>query len=285
MQQLTATRWVLALYTALFLAFLYGPFVVMAILSFQQGPEGGPQFPIIEWSTFWYKHVLGFAPPSRVAPLPIGEALTRSLTLAFATMVVSTVLGTLTAQAFRTHFKGSGFVFYLVVLGMMVPGVLLGLGMALVADQMDIARTWWGTAFVLHVVYTYPFAFLVMLAIFNRFDKGVEEAAWALGVPPGRTFRKVTFPMIFPGVLSAMLFALTLSYDEFPRTLFTGGSEVTMPIAIYGTFAVEIHPNLFAFGVLTTLFSFSLLAIYGILMSASVRRANARATGIQEDVA
>lgn len=284
MHQLTTARWVLALYTALFLAFLYGPFVVMTILSFQQGPEGGPQFPIIEWSTFWYKHVMGSAPPSRVAPLPIGEALTRSLTLAFATMVVSTVLGTLTAQAFRTHFKGSGFVFYLVVLGMMVPGVLLGLGMALVADQMGIARTWWGTAFVLHVVYTYPFAFLVMLAIFNRFDKGVEEAAWALGVPPGRTFRKITFPMIFPGVLSAMLFALTLSYDEFPRTLFTGGSEVTMPIAIYGTFAVEIHPNLFAFGVLTTLFSFSLLAVYGILMSMSVRRANARASGIQEDV-
>jgi putative spermidine/putrescine transport system permease protein len=283
--QLFALRWILALYTALFIAFLYGPFLVMAILSFQQGPEGGPQFPIIEWSTFWYKHVLGFAPPSRVAPLPVGEALTRSLTLAFATMVVSTVLGTLTAQAFRTRFRGSGVVFYLVALGMMVPGVLLGLGMALVADQLGIARTWWGTAFVLHVVYTYPFAFLVMLAIFNRFDKSVEEAAWALGVTPARTFRKVTFPMIFPGVLSAMLFALTLSYDEFPRTLFTGGSEVTMPIAIYGTFAVEIHPNLFAFGVLTTLFSFALLSVYGVLMGISIRRARASASGIQEDVA
>jgi len=285
MNQNAAIRSLLALYTALFLAFLYGPFVVMAIISFQQGPEGGPQFPIIEWSTFWYQHVLGFAPPSRVAPLPIGEALTRSLTLAFATMVVSTVLGTLTAQAFRTQFKGSGFVFYLVVLGMMVPGVLLGLGMALVASQFGIDRNWWSTAFVLHVVYTYPFAFLVMLAIFNRFDKSIEEAAWALGVPPGRTFRKVTFPMIFPDVLSAMLFAFTLSYDEFPRTLFTGGREVTMPIAIYGTFAVEIHPNLFAFGVLTTLFSFALLTVYGVLMSASVRRARLRATGVQEDVA
>ncbi|MBN9673859.1 ABC transporter permease [Roseibium aggregatum] len=285
MNQNTAIRTLLAFYTALFLAFLYGPFVVMAIISFQQGPEGGPQFPIIEWSTFWYQHVLGFAPPSRVAPLPIGEALTRSLTLAFATMVVSTVLGTLTAQAFRTQFKGSGFVFYLVVLGMMVPGVLLGLGMALVSSQFGIDRNWWSTAFVLHVVYTYPFAFLVMLAIFNRFDKSIEEAAWALGVPPGRTFRKITFPMIFPGVLSAMLFAFTLSYDEFPRTLFTGGREVTMPIAIYGTFAVEIHPNLFAFGVLTTLFSFALLTVYGVLMSASVRRARVRATGMQEDVA
>ncbi len=283
MHQLRSLRVILAIYTALFIAFLYGPFIVMGILSFQKGPDGGPQFPIIEWSTFWYKHVLGFAPPSRVAPLPIGEALTRSLTLAFATMVVSTVLGTLTAQAFRTKFRGSGFVFYLVVLGMMVPGVLLGLGMSLVANQFGIDRNWWSTAFVLHVVYTYPFAFLVMLAIFNRFDKSVEEAAWALGVPPGRTFRKVTFPMIFPGVLSAMLFALTLSYDEFPRTLFTGGSDVTMPIAIYGTFAVEIHPNLFAFGVLTTLFSFALLAVYGILMGLAVRRSR-RATGIQEDI-
>ena len=262
MHHLAPLRWLLGLYTLLFIAFLYGPFVVMGILSFQSGPEGGPQFPIREWSTFWYEHVVGLAPPSRIAPLPIGEALARSLSLAFATMVVSTVLGTLTAQAFRTKFRGSGAVFYLVVLGMMVPGVLLGLGMALVADQMGIDRTWWGTAFVLHVVYTYPFAFLVMLAIFNRFDRSVEEASWALGVPPGRTFRKVTFPMIFPGVLSAMLFALTLSYDEFPRTLFTGGSDVTMPIAIYGTFAVEIHPNLFAFGILTTLFSFALLTVY-----------------------
>jgi len=282
MHELKTFRFGLAIYTALFIAFLYGPFIVMGILSFQNGPDGGPQFPIIEWSTFWYQHVLGFAPPSRVAPLPIGEALTRSLSLAFATMVISTVLGTLTAQAFRTKFKGSGIVFYLVVLGMMVPGVLLGLGMALVADQIGVDRNWWSTAFVLHVVYTYPFAFLVMLAIFNRFDKSIEEAAWALGVPPAKTFRKVTFPIIFPGVLSAMLFALTLSYDEFPRTLFTGGSDVTMPIAIYGTFAVEIHPNLFAFGVLTTLFSFALLTVYGILMGLTVRRA--RASGIQEEI-
>ena len=275
---------ILAAYVILFIVFLYGPFLVMGILSFQQGPEGGPQFPIIEWSTFWYKHVLGMAPPTRVAPLPIGEALVRSLSLAFATMVVSTVLGTLTAQAFRKNFRGSGFIFYLIVLGMMVPGVLLGLGMSLVANQLGINRAWWSTAFVLHVVYTFPFAFLVMLAIFNRFDARVEEAAWALGVNPIKTFRKVTFPIIFPGVLSAMLFAFTLSYDEFPRTLFTGGSDVTMPLAIYGTFAVEIHPNLFAFGVLTTLFSFSLLTIYAVLVTASVRRSRAQVSGIQEDI-
>ena len=67
-----------------------------------------------------------------------------------------------------------------------------------------------------------------------------------------KTFRRVTFPLIFPGVLSAMLFAFTLSYDEFPRTLFAAGADLTLPLAIYGTFSVEIHPNIFAFGVLTT---------------------------------
>ncbi len=165
-------------------------------------------------------------PPSRIAPLPIDQALIRSLSLALMTMIVSTVLGVMSAQAFRRKFRGSGVVFYLIVLGMMVPGVLVGLGTALVANAFGIDRHWWSTAFVLHVVYTFPFAFLVMLAIFNRFDPSMEEASWSLGVTPVRTFRKVTFPLIFPGVLSAMLFAFTLSYDEFSRTLFASGREL-----------------------------------------------------------
>ncbi|EJC63991.1 ABC transporter permease [Rhizobium sp. 1AS11] len=271
----------LGVYTALFLVFLYAPMVVLAILSFQTGPEGGPQFPIIEWSTYWYKHLFGLTPPSRIAPLPINEALVRSLVLSVMTMIVSTVLGVTSAQAFRRRFPGSGVVFYLIVLGMMVPGVLVGLGMALVANALGIDRHWWGTAFVLHVVYTYPFAFLVMLAILNRFDQSVEEASWSLGVSPARTFRKVTFPLIFPGVLSAMLFAFTLSYDEFSRTLFASGRDLTLPLAIYGTFSVEVHPNVFAFGVLTTIFSFALLGVYAVLMMLSIRRA--KRVAIQEE--
>ena len=274
-------RFMLAVYTALFILFLYGPLVVLGVLSFQTGPDGGPQFPIVEWSSYWYRHLFGLTPPSRIAPLPIESALYRSIALAFMTMVTSTVLGVMAAQAFRRHFKGSGAVFYLIVLGMMVPGVLVGLGMSLVSNAVGVDLHWWGTAFVLHVVYTFPFAFLVMLAIYNRFDSTVEEAAWSLGVSPITTFRKVTFPLIFPGVLSAMLFAFTLLYDEFARTLFTTGPDLTLPLAIYGTFSVEIHPNVFAFGVLTTVSSFALLAVYAILMSLSVRRA--KRVAIQEE--
>ena len=272
----------LAAYTALFVVFLYGPFLVLGILSFQTGPEGGPQFPIVAWSTYWYRDIFGLNPPSRIAPLPIESALLRSLALAFMTMIVATVLGVMSAQAFRRRFRGSGTVFYLIVLGMMVPGVLVGLGTALMANALGIDRSWWSTAFVLHVVYAFPFAFLVMLAIFNRFDATVEEASWSLGVSPLRTFRRVTFPLIFPGVLSAMLFAFTLSYDEFSRTLFASGRDLTLPLAIYGTFSVEIHPNIFAFGVLTTLFSLALLAVYAVLMTLSVRGAKRAARRPQE---
>ncbi len=98
---------------------------------------------------------------------------------------------------------------------------------------------------------------------------------------PVKTFRKITFPLIFPGVLSAMLFAFTLSYDEFSRTLFASGRDLTLPLAIYGTFSVEVHPNVFAFGVLTTIFSFALLGIYAALMTLSIRRA--KRVAIQEE--
>lgn len=186
---------ILGVYVGAFLLFLYGPFVVLTIISFQQGPEGGPQFPIIEWSTYWYQHIFGLTPPSRIAPLPFGEALFRSLVLAFMTMVTSTVLGVMAAQAFRKPFKGASIVFYLIVLGMMVPGVLTGLGTSLLANNIiGIERHWYTTAYATHVAYTFPFAFLVMLAILNRFDASVEEASWSLGVSPWTTFRRVTFP-------------------------------------------------------------------------------------------
>ncbi|MBN9058009.1 MAG: ABC transporter permease, partial [Rhizobiales bacterium] len=76
--QSTFVKPALGVYTVLFLTFLYARMVVLAIISFQTGPEGGPQFPIVEWSTYWYRHLLGLVPPSRIAPLPVGSGLLRS---------------------------------------------------------------------------------------------------------------------------------------------------------------------------------------------------------------
>src|SRR4029077_17903172 len=98
-----------------------------------------------------YRHILGLAPPSRVSPVPIGISLVRSLTLAFMTMVASTVLGVRAARAFLRNFRARSLVFYLIVLGMIVPGVLVVLGSALVATTTGIERHWYTTAFATHV--------------------------------------------------------------------------------------------------------------------------------------
>ncbi len=91
-----------------FLLFLYGPFIVLGILSFQKGPDGGPQFPIEEWSTYWYRaHLRSDAAFAHLAAADRGISLVRSLTLAFMTMVASTVLGVMAAQAFRAQFSGA----------------------------------------------------------------------------------------------------------------------------------------------------------------------------------
>ncbi|MFM9105234.1 MAG: ABC transporter permease [Chloroflexota bacterium] len=279
----SVSKTALAIYTVIFMLFLYGPFIVLTILSFQGGPEGGPQFPLRDPGLYWYEQLFGLAPPSRVAPLGIGDSLWISIRLALLTMVISTILGTLTALAFRKRFKGSGLAFYIVLLGIMAPGILLGLGISLAANELDMTRHWWTTGLFAHVVYTFPFAFVVMLAIFNRFDTSVEEAAQNLGANPWTTFRRVTLPEIAPGIMSAALFGFTLSYDEFPRSVLAAGSDNTLPMALYATFSVEIHPNIFAFGVLTTLFSFGILLIYAVSITAFNRRRK-RATGIQEEI-
>ncbi len=277
----------LACFLACFLLVLYAPFVIMTILSFQP-LDGGPQFPMKGFDFVWYRQLFGALSEAELAstnaqPLPLSDSLPRSLLMAGLTMVIATALGVMTAHAFRQKFRLSGAMFYLVLMGMVVPGILVGLGMRLLLVRLDLQPSWI-TTLGMHVLYTYPFTFLVMLAYFNRFDSTVEEASMSLGVPPGKTFRLITFPLIFPGVLSAMLFAFTLSYDEFPRSnMLTTAETQTLPPAIYGTFGTQINPNLFAFGVLTTLFSFSILAIYVFAMIRISQR-RAKALAIQEDV-
>ena len=97
---------------------------------------------------------------------------------------------------------------------------------------------------------------------------GFDELAWALGVPPGRTFRKVTFPMIFPGVLSGALLAFTLSLDDFVITFFTNGpGSTTLPIYVYGLLRRIITPQVNALSTVWILTVFSVVLILQWLQS------------------
>ena len=108
-------------------------------------------------------------------------------------------------------------------------GTLLKLGRRLAVMEVSLYSSAEPETLVAHVTYTLPFAFLVVFTRLHRFDRSLEEAAIDLGADPLTTFRRVTLPLILPGLVAAAIFCFTLSFDEFIRTLFVIGNENTLP--------------------------------------------------------
>ena len=259
--------------TCFFLAYQWFPILTMAVLSFT-GPEGGTTFPMRGISLHWYRELLrvqmvdDFKPP-----------MFRSLGLALACSVTTAVLALAAAQAMRARFRGSGLFFYLILLGIMAPGLLVGFGMAVVARIVGIPLAWYTTTFAVHLVWTLPFGFLTMLAVFNRFDRRLEEAALTLRASRWTAFWRITFPLVLPGVIGAGLFGFTLSYDEFARSLFATGSEQTLPLVIFAQFDRQLQPTLYAIGTATTVVSLATVALFSLLFRVVRRRVPMGAPG------
>jgi putative spermidine/putrescine transport system permease protein len=273
------TRWsplkvALALYAFIFLLLLYGPTIVMTILSFQ-GPNAGPTFPIHQPSVAWYARL--FNPDVVIQSTGeymgrLGPPAWRSLALALMTAAISTTFATMAAQAFRTRFSGSSLVFNIYLLGIVIPGIALGLGHALFWQYLGVDKNWYSTALLVHVIWTFPFCFLILLAVFNRFDRSIEQAAMCLGAPPWRTFWRITLPLIKPGVMASVLFAFTLSFDEFPRTFLVNGAENTLPLEVLGATTVRVTPRLYAMGTVITAISLVVVVVMVYFLTTEIRR-------------
>jgi putative spermidine/putrescine transport system permease protein len=264
------------MYLGFILVVMYFPFVIMAILSFQ-GPRGGHTFPLRGVSMIWYWKL--FNPGKLTEYSDVGEflgnylgALGRSLILAVIVMIISTILALMAGQAFRKGFRGSGKVFYLWLLGFIVPGITVSLGLSLWFRQMNIPLSWLGTGLAVHVVWTLPFCLIVFLMFFNRFDTDLEDAALTLGASRWKTFRHVTLPLMQPAILTSLLFGFTLSLDEFQRSLLITGINQTLPLMVMASVTTRITPTLYALGTLTTLFSFAVVGAYLVLMTYSLRK-------------
>jgi len=258
----------LSIYYVMFLVFIYGPMFAMFVLSFQ-GPRGGVTFPMRGISLHWWQALLQ---PSIVGDLR--SALARSLILAIIVMVITAVFSTMLAMAFRKRFVGAGVLFYAIMAGLMVPGILLSLGLASLLRQFGLPPAWWSSALGLHVVWTLPFGFLVMMAVFNRFDGRLEEAARDMGADEWTVFREVTLPLITPGIVAAGLFGFTLSYDEFPRTTLVAGAQNTLPLDINASLTQRVQPTLFALGTASTLFSLLMIAMFIAVYTILYRRSH-----------
>jgi putative spermidine/putrescine transport system permease protein len=264
-------------WSCMFILILYIPFFMMLILSFQ-GPEGTPTFPLKGTSLYWYKKLFGISIGAEEMAKAADEGtalgsywrpLLRSVALSVMTMCFSTALGALAAMGFRRPFRGSGLVFYLFLLGIITPGVCVGLGLAMFFQKIGINLQWYTTGLIGHLIWTVPFTFLIMLMTFSRFDTTVEEAASVLGASPWTTFRTVTFPIILPGIAVSALFGFTLSFDEFIRTTFLGGSENTLPLLLLASLTVRVTPRLYALGTMTTVISVIVVISFLVFLTRS----------------
>jgi len=188
----------------------------------------------------------------------VGSAARNTLTVAFVATIVSTVIGTMAALALQRYdFKLKPFSQLSLYIPIVIPEIVMGIGIltlfsqlfGIINDAMGLtgsARLSLGlsTVIVSHIAFMVPFVTLVVQARLQGFDKSYEEAAMDLGANEWITFRRVTFPMILPGVLSGALLAFTLSLDDFVITFFTNGpGSTTLPIYVYGLLRRIITPQ------------------------------------------
>jgi len=265
-----ASFYLLAGFFCAFVLFLYAPMIAVFVLSFQ-GPAGGMTFPLRGASTYWFSDLVT---SSRYGDL--GGAFWRSLALAGASTVLTAVICFFAGLAFRRRFPGSGIVFYLVILSLVVPGLLLSFGIGEMFQLLGLPLHWLVSGLGAHLSWTLPFGLLIMFAVLSRFDGAWEEAARDAGASAAQILLYVTLQILFPGLIAVALFGFTLSYDEFPRSLLTLGASNSLPIEIANMTSSVTTPALYAIGSLTT--ALSLAVIVGAFAGISVIRRHREAS-------
>jgi putative spermidine/putrescine transport system permease protein len=271
----TSAFWLLAAFFAAYVLFLYGPMLVIVVLSFQ-GPEGGLTFPMRGWSLHWF-HKLA----EGLGVVDIGSALLRSLGLGLTVMALTIVFSVLAGLAFRKKLRGGSILFFTVVASLIMPSIIVSLGIglefrlldsaikkAMEALGLESALENYGTALGIytsalgaHLTWTLPFGLLIMFAIFNRFNPAYEEAARDLGATPWQGFRYVVLPLIAPSVVGIGMFGFTLSWDEIARTSQAIGDVNTLPLELQGLTTTVTTPAIYALGTVTMVVSFLVMGL------------------------
>ena len=253
--------YILAGFFGLFVLFLYGPMIVIFVLSFQ-GESGGLTFPMRGVSAHWFRDLMT---SSRYGDLD--GALGRSIIIGATAMTITVITCLFAGLAFRRKFFGAGALFYLCIISLVIPGILLGLGIGQFFQMFNLQAHWFTSGLGAHLTWTLPFGLLIMFAVLNRFDRLWEEAARDAGAMPRQILSFVTIPILFPGMIAVALFGFTLSYDEMPRSLLTVGAKNTLPIEIANMTSNVTTPALYAIGTATSVISFAVIAIAFVLIA------------------
>ncbi len=236
------------------LAYLYLPVALVIAFSFNdlKGRKN------VSWEGFTLRH---WAEPFKVANL--ADSVINSLSIAFLSAAASTILGTLIALALvRYRFKGRSATNLMLFLPMASPEVVMGSSLLALFIALQVGRGY-GTVLVAHILFNLSYTVVTVRARIVGFDRYLEEAAMDLYANEWQTFRKVTLPMILPGVGAAFMLAFALSFDDFVITNFNSGSLQTFPVFVWGAARRGVPPQVNVVG--TMIFGVTVIAMLSYL--------------------
>jgi putative spermidine/putrescine transport system permease protein len=244
------------------LAYLVFPVFIVAPVSFSSAKY--LQFPPPGWSLQWYENYL--ARPGWV------PATFLSIRVALVTAVLATVLGTAASLALvRGRYPGRNAVNSFIVSPLVVPGIIVAIGIYFFYAQAKLVGNPLGLALA-HTALALPFVVTNVSATLHGFDERLEYAAMNLGANRWQTFRRVTLPIIRPGVLAGALFAFITSFDELIVALFVSGSgAVTLPRKMWDSLRQEIDPTIAAVSTILIVLSVVILFAAELLRQRSER--------------
>ena len=248
------TRLILPGYSWLVIAYLVFPIAVMIAYSFNRVTTGLPQVSFA-WNGAtlqWYQQWSGIP--------QLTSSFWLSVRLAVATTALATVLGTLLALALVRYrpprFRGKTAIEQVLFLNIAAPEIVLGASLLGLFVTINLARGFL-TLLLAHVAFSIAYVAITVRARMAGFDRSLEEAALDLYANAWATFRKITLPLIMPGVLAGALMAFAISIDDFVTSNFVSGSAVPFPVWVYGVTRIGIPPQVFVFG--TAIFAVGIL--------------------------
>jgi spermidine/putrescine transport system permease protein len=256
------SRRLLAAHTVLIYIFLYLPIVILVVFSFNAARQTAV------WEGFtldWYRRL--------AANERLLGSVRNSLLVAGITTFIATVLGTLAALALaRYRFRGKGTTDVVLFLPVILPEVVMGAALLTFFGAVGLRLSLW-TVIIAHVVFSVSYVAIVVRARLAGLDPSLEEAARDLGAGPFETFRRVTLPLILPGVAASALLVFTLSIDDYVVTSFVAGvGATTLPLHIYSMLKLGVTPEVNAVSSLLLAGTVLLIAAAHRLMQSETRR-------------
>ena len=261
---MTAPAWLRTLgrislwvWAALGLLFLFIPVLITVVYSFNE-PSG-------KYNYVWNKFSLaGWSDPFKYPELT--DALIYSLKIAFAVTLVATVLGTLLGLAMvKYKFRAKGIIGAILILPLTMPEVVLGFSLLTLFVSINWSRGF-VTIVIAQVMFSVSYVAVTVRARIRGFDWRLEEASLDLGATAFRTFRKITLPLIAPGVVAAAMLTFALSLDDFIITYLNSGLDNTFPIQVWNMkrSKIPVQINVFSTALLVISIALALgFVVYG----------------------